>query len=81
MIQNTLFAYRNVSEAFLKKIMSLFVSSHYKNTPNDLQLLSNILDNKVTSCIKEYRKHDYEDENRRIEHPLDDEVIKLLKHL
>jgi len=25
---------------FLKKIMSLFVSSHYKNSPNDLQLLS-----------------------------------------
>ena len=38
--RDTLFSYHKASEAFLKKIMSLFVSSHYKNSPNDLQLLS-----------------------------------------
>ena len=38
--RDTLFSYHKGSEAFLKKVMSLFVSSHYKNSPNDLQLLS-----------------------------------------
>jgi len=38
--RDTLFSYHKASEAFLKKIMSIFVSSHYKNSPNDLQLLS-----------------------------------------
>jgi len=35
-----LFSYHSSSEKFLKKLMSIFVSSHYKNTPNDLLLLS-----------------------------------------
>lgn len=38
--RDTLFSYDPVSEAFLQKMMALFVSSHYKNSPNDLQLLS-----------------------------------------
>lgn len=38
--RDTLFSHHPVAEAFLKKLMSLFVSSHYKNTPNDLMLLS-----------------------------------------
>lgn len=38
--KSTLFSYNKSSEAFLKSIWSLFVSSHYKNSPNDLQLLS-----------------------------------------
>ncbi len=38
--RDTLFSFRKGGEAFLKKLMSLFVSSHYKNSPNDLQLLS-----------------------------------------
>jgi N-acetyltransferase 10 len=38
--RDTLFSYHKGSEKFLKKLMSLFVSSHYKNSPNDLQLLS-----------------------------------------
>ena len=29
-----------MSEAFLQRIMALYVASHYKNTPNDLQMLS-----------------------------------------
>ncbi|KAJ3278309.1 hypothetical protein HK104_002460 [Borealophlyctis nickersoniae] len=38
--RDTLFSYHPVSEAFLQKMMALYVASHYKNSPNDLQLLS-----------------------------------------
>ena len=38
--RDTLFSYHQSTEDFLNKIMNIFVSSHYKNTPNDLQLLS-----------------------------------------
>ncbi|KAJ2995414.1 N-acetyltransferase 10 [Globomyces sp. JEL0801] len=38
--RDTLFSYHPVSEAFLQRMMALYVASHYKNTPNDLQLLS-----------------------------------------
>jgi len=38
--RDTLFSYHHQTEKFLTKIMNIFVSSHYKNTPNDLQLLS-----------------------------------------
>ena len=31
---------QQVSEAFLQRIMALYVASHYKNQPDDLQLLS-----------------------------------------
>lgn len=34
--RDTLFSYHASSEKFLKKIMGIFVSSHYKNSPNDL---------------------------------------------
>ncbi|KIY44518.1 DUF699-domain-containing protein [Fistulina hepatica ATCC 64428] len=38
--RDTLFSYHPASELFLQRMMSLYVSSHYKNQPNDLQLLS-----------------------------------------
>eukprot|EP01127_Copromyxa_protea_P002844 TRINITY_DN12778_c0_g1_i1.p1 TRINITY_DN12778_c0_g1~~TRINITY_DN12778_c0_g1_i1.p1 ORF type:complete len:1030 (+),score=308.71 TRINITY_DN12778_c0_g1_i1:16-3105(+) len=38
--RDTLFSYHKVSEVFLQRVMSLYVSSHYKNSPNDLMLLS-----------------------------------------
>jgi N-acetyltransferase 10 len=38
--KDTLFSYKSSSEKFLFSLMSLFISSHYKNSPNDLQLLS-----------------------------------------
>ncbi|KAG5457516.1 MAG: N-acetyltransferase 10, partial [Olpidium bornovanus] len=38
--RDTLFSYHPVSEAFLQRMMALYVASHYKNTPDDLQLLS-----------------------------------------
>lgn len=38
--RDTLFSYHKASEAFLQRMMALYVSSHYKNSPNDLQLLA-----------------------------------------
>ncbi|CAH6719029.1 RNA cytidine acetyltransferase [[Candida] jaroonii] len=38
--RDTLFSYHPVSETFLEKMMALYVASHYKNSPNDLQLMS-----------------------------------------
>ncbi|KAK9480498.1 GNAT acetyltransferase 2-domain-containing protein [Lipomyces japonicus] len=38
--RDALFSYHPVSEAFLHRMMALYVASHYKNSPNDLQLLS-----------------------------------------
>ncbi|TRY75386.1 hypothetical protein TCAL_06345 [Tigriopus californicus] len=38
--RDTLFSFHKASEAFLQRIMSLFVASHYKNSPNDLQMMS-----------------------------------------
>jgi N-acetyltransferase 10 len=37
--RDTLFSFHPVSEAFLQRMMSLYVASHYKNSPNDLQLM------------------------------------------
>lgn len=34
--RDTLFSYQKGSEKFLYNLMSLFISSHYKNTPNDI---------------------------------------------
>lgn len=38
--RDTLFSYHPASELFLRRMMSLYVASHYKNSPNDLQLMS-----------------------------------------
>lgn len=38
--RDTLFSFNPVSEKFLQQMMALYVASHYKNSPNDLQLLS-----------------------------------------
>ncbi|KAH0604806.1 uncharacterized protein H6S33_006474 [Morchella sextelata] len=38
--RDTLFSYHPVSERFLQRMMGLYVASHYKNSPNDLQLMS-----------------------------------------
>ncbi|KAG9292175.1 hypothetical protein G9A89_023895 [Geosiphon pyriformis] len=38
--RDTLFSFHPVSEAFLQRMMALYVASHYKNSPNDLQLMS-----------------------------------------
>ena len=38
--RDTLFSGHRDSESFLQRIMGLYVASHYRNTPNDLQMLS-----------------------------------------
>ncbi|KAF2221968.1 putative nucleolar ATPase Kre33 [Elsinoe ampelina] len=38
--RDTLFSFHHVSEKFLQQMMALYVASHYKNSPNDLQLMS-----------------------------------------
>uniref|UniRef100_A0AC35U057 RNA cytidine acetyltransferase n=1 Tax=Rhabditophanes sp. KR3021 TaxID=114890 RepID=A0AC35U057_9BILA len=38
--KDTLFSYHKSSEAFLNTIMAIYVSAHYKNTPDDLQMLA-----------------------------------------
>ena len=38
--RDTLFSFHPVSEKFLQSMMALYVASHYKNSPNDLQLMS-----------------------------------------
>ena len=38
--RDTLFSFHPVSEKFLQQMMGLYVASHYKNSPNDLQLMS-----------------------------------------
>ncbi|KFG50794.1 ATPase (DUF699) protein, partial [Toxoplasma gondii FOU] len=38
--RDALFSFHEASEAFLHNLLSLFVSSHYKNSPNDLMLMA-----------------------------------------
>ncbi|CDW54381.1 tRNA bind 2 and DUF1726 and Helicase RecD and GNA T acetyltr 2 domain containing protein [Trichuris trichiura] len=37
---DTLFCFHKVSEVFLQRLMSIYVAAHYKNSPNDLQMIS-----------------------------------------
>lgn len=38
--RDALFSYHRAAEAFLQRLVSIYVSSHYKNSPNDLQMMS-----------------------------------------
>ncbi|KAJ8440987.1 hypothetical protein Cgig2_020016 [Carnegiea gigantea] len=38
--RDTLFSFHKDSELFLQQMMALYVASHYKNSPNDLQLMA-----------------------------------------
>lgn len=38
--RNALFSYHSLAEGLLQRIWSLYTSAHYKNSPNDLQMLS-----------------------------------------
>lgn len=38
--RDALFCYHKAAEAFLHRLVSIYVASHYKNSPNDLQLLA-----------------------------------------
>lgn len=38
--RDALFSYHSLSESLLQRIWALYTAAHYKNTPNDLQMLS-----------------------------------------
>lgn len=38
--RDTLFSFHDLSEKFLQQMVALYVASHYKNSPDDLQLMS-----------------------------------------
>ncbi|RVE48128.1 hypothetical protein evm_007188 [Chilo suppressalis] len=38
--RDALFCYHRAAEAFLHRLVAIYVASHYKNSPNDLQLLA-----------------------------------------
>ncbi|KFM61808.1 N-acetyltransferase 10, partial [Stegodyphus mimosarum] len=38
--RDTLFSYNKFAERFLRKLVAIFVASHYKNSPNDLLIMS-----------------------------------------
>uniref|UniRef100_A0A1B0D2E7 RNA cytidine acetyltransferase n=1 Tax=Phlebotomus papatasi TaxID=29031 RepID=A0A1B0D2E7_PHLPP len=38
--RDALFSYHKAAEAFLQRIVSIYVASHYKNSPNDIQMMS-----------------------------------------
>nr|XP_033329080.1 RNA cytidine acetyltransferase [Megalopta genalis] len=38
--RDSLFSYHKASELFLQRLVALYVASHYKNSPNDLQMMS-----------------------------------------
>lgn len=54
--KDTLFSYKKTSEAFLNSLMALFVSSHYKNSPNDIQLISDSSSHKIFILTKNIKK-------------------------
>eukprot|EP00520_Triparma_pacifica_P009454 CAMPEP_0118641268 /NCGR_PEP_ID=MMETSP0785-20121206/5188_1 /TAXON_ID=91992 /ORGANISM="Bolidomonas pacifica, Strain CCMP 1866" /LENGTH=691 /DNA_ID=CAMNT_0006532695 /DNA_START=193 /DNA_END=2265 /DNA_ORIENTATION=- len=45
--RDALFSYHKLSEQFLQRMMSLYTSAHYKNSPNDLQMLSDAPQHRV----------------------------------
>lgn len=57
--KDTLFSYKNTANEMLNSIMGLFITSHYKNTPNDLQLISDSATHSIYILTKSYKKHNY----------------------
>lgn len=55
--KDLLFSYKKTSEAFLSAVMSLFVSSHYKNSPNDLQMISDSSSHQIFILTKNLKKN------------------------
>lgn len=63
--RDTLFSYHPVSERFLQRMMALYVASHYKNSPNDLQLMSDAPAHQLYVLLPPI-----EEDNRHIPDPL-----------
>ena len=63
--RDTLFSFHPVSEKFLQQMMALYVASHYKNSPNDLQLMSDAPAHKLFVLIPPV-----DDDSPRLPEPL-----------
>jgi len=72
--RDTLFSHHAVSEALLQRIWSLFVASHYKNSPNDLQLLSDAPAHRLFVLLgpQQENEDDNEDEDGKAKDSLPD---------
>ncbi|KIK61681.1 hypothetical protein GYMLUDRAFT_42700 [Collybiopsis luxurians FD-317 M1] len=69
--RDTLFSFHPASEAFLQRIMSLYVASHYKNQPNDLQLMSDAPGHELFVLLPPLNSESREDEETDVlPHPL-----------
>ena len=58
--RDALFSHHKATEKFLRNIMSLFVSSHYKNSPDDLMLMSDAPKHHVLALIPPVSEEDSE---------------------
>lgn len=63
--RDTLFSFHPVSEKFLQQMMALYVASHYKNSPNDLQLMSDAPAHELFVLVPPV-----DDESNRLPEPL-----------
>ncbi|KAL8703877.1 MAG: hypothetical protein Q9201_002966 [Fulgogasparrea decipioides] len=63
--RDTLFSFHPVSEKFLQQMIALYVASHYKNSPNDLQLMSDAPAHQLYVLVPPI-----EDESSRLPEPL-----------
>lgn len=68
--RDTLFSYHPASEVFLQRIMGLYTSSHYKNTPNDLQLISDAPGQRVFVLLGPVKSEADGGEGERLPEPL-----------
>lgn len=63
--RDTLFSFHPVSEKFLQQMIALYVASHYKNSPNDLQLMSDAPAHQLFVLVPPI-----DDDSRRLPEPL-----------
>ena len=56
--RDALFSHHKATEKFLKNVVSLFVSSHYKNSPDDLMLMSDAPKHHVLAFIPPVSEED-----------------------
>ncbi|RBQ83991.1 hypothetical protein VDGD_06052 [Verticillium dahliae] len=63
--RDTLFSFHPVSEKFLQQMVALYVASHYKNSPDDLQLMSDAPAHELYVLVPPVSE-----ENQRLPEPL-----------
>merc|ERR1712032_451890 len=59
--RDAFFSYNNLSESFLQNLMGLYSSAHYKNSPNDLQMLSDAPAHSVFVLLSITAEQNYEE--------------------